>query len=119
MLDLQEQLDEAVQRLRVAGTDLQTIEVKAGAGGLPKSTAETISAFANAQGGMLVLGLSEIDDFCPVEINAAKLASDLGAACADQLEPPIRADIDIAEVAGQPVVVALVDECRTARSLAM
>lgn len=110
MLDLQEQLDEAVRRLRLAGTDLQTIEVKSAAGGLPKSIAESISAFANAQGGMLVLGLSENDRFSPVEIDAPKLAADLGAACADQLEPPVRADIDIADVAGQPVVVALVDE---------
>ena len=94
----------------MAGTDLQTIEVKSGEGGLPKSLPETISAFANARGGMLLLGLSETDGFNPVPIDAAKLAADLGAVCAEQLHPPVRADIDIAEVEGQPVVVAPVDE---------
>ena len=34
MLDLQTELDDAVLRLRVAGTDLQTIEVKSGEGGI-------------------------------------------------------------------------------------
>ena len=110
MLDLQTELDDAVLRLRVAGTDLQTIEVKSGEGGLPKSLPETISAFANARGGMLLLGLSETDGFNTVPIDAAKLAADLGAVCAEHLDPPVRADIDIAEVEGQPVVVALVDE---------
>ena len=94
----------------MAGTDLQTIEVKSAAGGLPKSIPETISAFANAQGGILLLGLNEADGFSPVKIDAAKLASDLGSACADQLEPPIRPDIDVGEVEGHPVVIALVDE---------
>ena len=90
MLDLQTELDDAVLRLRVAGTDLQTIEVKSGEGGLPKSLPETISAFANARGGMLLLGLSETDGFNTVPIDAAKLAADLGAVCAEHLDPPVR-----------------------------
>jgi ATP-dependent DNA helicase RecG len=110
---LQEQLDEAVIRLRLARTDLQTIEVKAAGGGLPKSTISSVSAFANAEGGMLILGLSEADGFLAVEVDTAKLAADLASACADRLEPPIRPDIDIAIVDSRPVVVALIDELPT------
>jgi ATP-dependent DNA helicase RecG len=110
MTDLQAELDEAVVRLRHARTDLQAIEVKAGAGGLPRSVAETVSAFANAQGGLLILGLDETRGFQPNAIDAPKLARDLSSACADQLEPPIRPEIDIGSVDGQPVVVARVDE---------
>ena len=106
---LQSQVDHAVQRLRTAGTDLQSIEVKSAAGGLPKSIAESVSAFANARGGLVLLGLSD-GDFLPVTINAKKLAADLASVCANELEPPIRADIDIAEVNGQPVVLAAIDE---------
>ena len=106
---LQSQVDHAVQRLRTAGTDLQSIEVKSAAGGLPKSIAESVSAFANARGGLVLLGLSD-GDFLPVTINAKKLAADLASVCANELEPPIRAEIDIAEVDGQPVVLAAVDE---------
>ena len=108
MPDLQDQLNTAVQRLRRAGTDLQDIEVKAAGGGLPKSVTESVSAFANADGGLLILGLDEHDGFRPVPIDAGKLAADLAAACADQLEPPIRAEVDIALVDDQVVVVALI-----------
>ena len=111
---LQSQLDHAVHRLRTAGTDLQAIEVKSGAGGLPKSVAASVSAFANARGGLIILGLND-GDFVPVPINARKLADDLASACANELDPPIRADIDIAEVDGQPVVVAMVEELPAGR----
>lgn len=112
---LTEKLEDAVARLRKAGTDLGDLEVKAAAGGLPKSAVETVSAFANAAGGMLILGLDEARDFAPVDIEAAKVASDLASACSDQLEPPIRPEIDIAQVEGRPVVVAVVDSLPIAR----
>ena len=38
------------------------------------------------------------------------LASTLASKCADNLEPPIRPEIEIGSVDGQAVVVALVDE---------
>ena len=110
MSGLQQQVHEAVVRLRRAGTDLQAIEVKTAAGGLPRSAVESVAAFANAQGGLIILGLTESSGFQPVTIDAPKLASDLASACSDQLEPPIRPEIDIASVDGDPVVVALVDE---------
>ena len=64
---------------------------------------------------MLLLGLDESRGFAPVAVDAAKLASDLASACADQLEPPIRAEIDIVEVDGSPVVVAVIDDLPTGR----
>lgn len=103
-------VDEAVRKLRVAGTDVQQVEVKAAAGGLPKSVTESVCAFANTPGGGLVLLGLEDRTFTPVTIEAAKLASDLAAACAEQLDPPIRADIDVVEVDGHPIVMAAVGE---------
>ncbi|MBA3743932.1 ATP-binding protein [Sporichthya sp.] len=110
MVDLQHQLDDALDRLRRAGTDLRTVEVKAAAGGLPRSIAQSVCAFANSAGGLIILGLSEPDAFAPVGIDARKIAADLGSACADQLIPPIRADIDILAVGASAVVVAWVPE---------
>ena len=109
MPGMQELLDDALDRLRQAGTDLQDIEVKAASGGLPATAVQSVSAFANADGGLLILGLSEGDGFTPVPVDAARLAQDLGSACADQLEPPIRAEIDIGSVDGQPVVIASIE----------
>ena len=106
---LQPSVDQAVRRLRQAGTDLQDIEVKAASGGLPRSVRESISAFANTQGGIIILGLSD-GDFRPVPTDAAKLAADLASVCANEVEPPIRAEFDVAQVEGRPVVAAVVDE---------
>ena len=109
-MDLTEHVLAAVRRLRAAGTDLQDVEVKAAGGGLSKSVVESVCAFANAQGGLLLLGLDETHGFATVPIDAPKLAADLASACADQLEPPIRAVIDIVVVDGAPVVAAVIDE---------
>ncbi len=59
MSDLTEEAGAAVRRIRRAGTDLQDVEVKSAAGGLPKSIVESVSAFANAEGGLLLLGLDD------------------------------------------------------------
>lgn len=106
---LQDRLDVALGQLRRAGTDLQDVEVKKATGGLPQTAVESVSAFANSDGGMLILDLDEAAGFVAAEIDAAKLASDLASACADQLEPPIRPDIDIAMVDGRSVVVAVIE----------
>lgn len=100
----------AVERLRLAGTDPHDIEVKAAAGGLPRSIPETVSAFANGTGGLILLGLDENDGFTPVAVNAQALADGLAGACADAVEPPVRAEIDIVAVDGMPVVAAVVPE---------
>ena len=112
---LQDELDHLLDRLRRAGTELHDVEVKEAGGGYPKSLLESVSAFANTAGGTIVLGLAEHDGFTPVEIDAPQLASDLAAACADQLEPAIRPEIDVAQVDGAPVVVAVIDELPSER----
>lgn len=110
MTGLQSEADEAVVRLRAVGTDLSSIEVKAAAGGMPRSTAESISAFANTEGGLLLLGVAEETGFSVATIDAPKLASDLASLCAESLEPPIRPEIDIVTIDGLPVVAAHIAE---------
>ncbi|MCY4257135.1 MAG: putative DNA binding domain-containing protein [bacterium] len=104
---LQEVLDSTVARLRTVGTDLESVEVKRASGGFPRSALESVCAFANARGGLLILGLTD-GDFKPVPVDAAKLASDLAAACSTDLEPAVRPEINIALLEGTPVVVAQV-----------
>lgn len=110
--DLDDPVREVLSTIRAVGTDLTTVEVKAGAGGLPKSIVETASAFANTDGGVIILGLDETTDFAPIEIDAGKLASDLASACADQLDPPIRPHIDLVDIEGHTFVAAIVDSNR-------
>ncbi|MFN0282180.1 MAG: ATP-binding protein [Kineosporiaceae bacterium] len=104
-------MTELVRLVRARGTDLRRLEVKAASGGLPKSVRETVSAFSNVSGGVIVLGLDERAGFTVVPgLDVVRMRDALDAACADELSPPVRAEIDIEEVDGHPVVVARVPE---------
>jgi ATP-dependent DNA helicase RecG len=56
---LDAELAEIVANLRVLGADIADVEVKNSSGGLPKSLRETLSAFSNTRGGVVILGLDE------------------------------------------------------------
>jgi hypothetical protein len=87
-----------LRRLDVEPTD---VEVKSGAGGLPTSVGETISAFANGTGGTLLIGVDETAGFVPVTgFDAPAVRDALADACANKVEPPCLAPIEIEEVDG-------------------
>lgn len=97
--------------MRSAKTDLQNVEVKTAAGGVPKTLADSVSALTNGSGGIVILGLSEKDGFVPVEGFDAHASMDaLSEICANKLMPPVRAQIDIEEVDGASIVVADIPE---------
>ena len=110
MSTLQPLLDDTLIRLRRAATDLSDVEVKDASGGTPGGLAEIVSAFATGSGGLLVLGLSEAHGFAPTGIDASALADAVESVCADQLEPPVRPEIDVCQVEGRAVVVVVINE---------
>lgn len=59
-------MDDLVAKLRRQGRDDAAAEVKASAQKLSTDIWDSVSAFANTHGGLLVLGLSETDGFRPV-----------------------------------------------------
>lgn len=99
-----------VERLRAIGSDTATIEVKASVGKMPKSVAETLSAFANGNGGYLVLGLDEAAGFQPAKgFEAQKIADALAGACADRMQPPLRPEIAVVRFEGADVVATHIE----------
>ncbi|WP_322155624.1 ATP-binding protein [Paratractidigestivibacter sp.] len=62
-----ETFEAIVERLRKQGTDDGEFEVKESAVKLSSDIWETVSAFANTTGGVIILGLSERNDFTPVD----------------------------------------------------
>jgi ATP-dependent DNA helicase RecG len=102
-----DEVSTVVALLRSRATDLPDIEAKAAVGGLPKSVRDTISAFSNDRGGTILLGLDEEAGFATVAgFDPVRIRDALAGVCADDLEPPVRAEIDIIDVEGGTVVVA-------------
>ncbi|MGH3833227.1 MAG: AlbA family DNA-binding domain-containing protein, partial [Pseudonocardiaceae bacterium] len=96
-----------LDRLRRLAGEPASVEVKTAVGGLPKTVVETVSAFANTNGGRIILGVDESARFAPVRLpDPAKLRDDLVSAVSDQLVPPIRLDVELVEVDGAVLVVA-------------
>ena len=62
---LDEPLGLIVERLRRRGTDGASVEVKACTNKLSADVWETVSAFANTAGGLIILGLNEAKGFVP------------------------------------------------------
>lgn len=105
------QVEEMIERLRAVSTDTQGIEVKESVLKLPSSIAETVSAFANGSGGLIILGLSEQRGFVAAPgFRAKPMADSLATISSDKLTPPIRPEIDIVDVGGTRLVVARVSE---------
>lgn len=96
-----------VGNLRLVGTDTQTIEVKSQVG---KAVLDTLSAFSNRNGGLLLIGLDERAGFAPVTgFDAAKARDALVSRCA-QLTPAVRPDISIVPFEDSSVLIAEIPE---------
>ncbi|RZT88740.1 ATP-dependent DNA helicase RecG [Pseudonocardia sediminis] len=93
--------------LRQLGGEPTDVEVKRAEGGLPTTVAETASAFSNGNGGLIVLGVDEPGGFVVVDVgDPVKLRNDLASALSDQLEPPVRASVEMVDTGNGIVVVA-------------
>lgn len=104
-------LSRLVAQLRSMRSDTHSVEVKSAVGKLPKSLCETLSAFSNGAGGTVVLGLDEGTGFRPVPgFDAVKTREALARACADDVHPPVRGEIEILPFEDAYVVVAYVPE---------
>jgi hypothetical protein len=106
-----EGLNRLVAELRSVRADTHSVEVKSAVGKLPKSLAETLSAFSNSAGGTVILGLDEGTDFRPaLGFDALRTREALARACADDIYPPVRSVIEILPFEGAQVVVTEVPE---------
>ncbi len=113
---LDDELADIIADLRALGADDADVEVKRSEERLPRSIRETLSAFANARGGMLILGLDEAAGFRATGVrNAAKMSADLGALCSEDMEPSLRPTIKVHRFEGVDLMVAEIPALERAR----
>lgn len=105
-----DELCAAVERMRAAGTDLAEYELKSAAGGFPKSMPDSISSFANTNGGVIVFGIKESGGFHVTDIDVKTVQSRAAQAARELVEPPQSVGILVLELEGKPVVVVNVPE---------
>ncbi|MEV4704643.1 ATP-binding protein [Actinoplanes sp. NPDC049316] len=101
---------ELINSLRSIGNDTLTCEVKRAQGGLPANIWETISAFSNAMGGFILLGVDEKSGFQVTGVqDPGGQESQLAAVCSE-MEPPVRAEIYSIAVENRMVIVCEVPQ---------
>ncbi|MDI9470703.1 MAG: ATP-binding protein [Bacillota bacterium] len=99
-------IDQLVENLRVLGSDDQTVEVREG---VDKAILESLSAFANTGGGVIIVGLSEEKGFQRVPDFDAQAAADQLLERGLQLSPPVRPALQIVPFEGGELLVAQID----------
>lgn len=101
-----------VRQVQETGSELEDVEVKTAAGGLP-SVVESLSALGNRRGGgVIVFGLDENVNFASCDVyDVAQLQEDLASQATDNLQPPVRLSFTQVEVDGHTIVCAEVPEC--------
>ncbi|MET3944917.1 ATP-dependent DNA helicase RecG [Corynebacterium mucifaciens] len=96
-----------INQLRTVGAESSSIEAKTGVG---RAVLETLSAFSNHGGGILIVGVSENDGFTVVQDFNPKAARDALTNFCDQLSPPARPEISIVPFESGQVLVAEIPE---------
>ena len=97
--------------MKEIGGEPTEIEAKSGAGGYPKSAVDTMVAFANTSGGVILIGIDEESGFSIVGVPDPAQYRDAAVGQAqDAIDPPIQIDVEFVELDGKQIVVIDVPE---------
>ena len=102
-----EELLETLNEIQKSKCETRTLEIKAAANGCPKRLYDTLSSFSNQnEGGTIIFGLNEEDDFNPCGVyDAQDLQNQIMNQC-QQMEPKVRPLLTVAEKDGKVFVSA-------------
>lgn len=95
-----------LEELRQHGSDHGDIEVKRAQKGLPQDLWETLSAFANTAGGLLILGVDEKAGFAVTGVDDPAATEHQLANLCGEMDPPVRAEITTVTLEDRRITVA-------------
>lgn len=103
----EETLRQLISDIERQKTEKQTLELKAAQYGFPHKIYDTISSFSNQDdGGIIIFGISEVDDYSVTGVYDAKdVQKKLMESC-EQMSPVVRPILTVCEVNGKFVVSA-------------
>lgn len=103
-------LAEVIAGLRIAGAEFEDVEAKSAAGGVPENLASTLAAFANARGGLVILGLDERQEFAACGVpDAAATRNAVVSVAREKLTPSLTPSVEIVPFEGVNLIVAEVE----------
>jgi len=100
-------LPSLLHALRRFGSEPAGVEVKSGADGFPTSVRETLVAFANTDGGTIVIGVDERAGFALVDLlDIGRYRDRLVDLSRSAVTPPLQIDTEFVELEGKRVLMA-------------
>jgi len=107
-----DEIQQLIREIQAQQCELDDVEVKAAHRGTPSKLYDSFSALANRTGGGVILfGVDELQHFAVVGVHDVnRLIADVTAKATDEMEPPLRLQLSVANVDGHPVVTAEVPE---------
>lgn len=103
----EEELFDLVRKVQKRQTEFQTVELKAASIDFPKKIYDTLSSFSNQDnGGTIIFGISEKDDYNVVGVYSVEKAQKKAMEACEQMEPNVRAVFTNTEVDGKIVLAA-------------
>lgn len=104
---LDESVRDAVHVLRRLGGEPSKIEAKNATGGIPRSARETLSAFSNTNGGLILLGIDEASGFASVPLpDPNGLLNALVQMARNDIEPALQIETALVDIDGNLIVAA-------------
>ena len=102
-----EEFAEMLNRIQKLRCETQTLELKSAAGGCPKKLYDTLSSFSNQDdGGIIVFGVDEEQDYREQGVYDAQDLQALGIHLLLQMEPAVRPLLTVLEKEGKSFVAA-------------
>lgn len=107
----EEDVISAIKYMQNYQTETSSLEAKTADGGFPKKCYDTISAFSNKNGGIIIFGLNENNGFIEQDVyDINDLQKQITSLCSDSMEPKIRPEFLPITYNGKKILAVKINE---------